>query len=383
MSDQPSPANKPVPPTPDQSVNQTVSSLPDTPPETTAQPKPPTSAPQEPNKVETQTSQDKPAPSGTKTHDVLAIGSIYLDINTTQFPFEGSIPAEDERVGGSYILSPGGSAVNFAKVSSFLGLKPIFIGKTGTDDLGDLLTKLLQNTGVTPAIIKSGSSQTNLGLNFMNVPGETVLTTIGTANQTVSPSEVFTQVQNHIEQVKYLFIGSYFKIKALIPEYPKIIALAKKTNTKVILDHGTLNVASAQERQGLIELLKNIDYYLPKIEEFSMLFQAQDLEYALNTARSYTNACIVVKQAQHGATGSHAGQTAHVPAFPVSPLSTIGAGDSFNAGFIKAMEEGYPLENAIRFANATAALVISRKTLPTKEEIDSFIASRHTDTVPG
>jgi hypothetical protein len=97
------------------------------------------------------------------------------------------------------------------------------------------------------------------------------------------------------------------------------------------------------------------------------------LEYAIEKARTVTGATIIVKQAESGATGNDHTQTLHIPAYPVAPINTVGAGDSFNAGFLKALSLGKNLEEAVRFANATAALVISQKTLPNIEAIETFI----------
>ncbi len=309
--------------------------------------------------------------------DVLSIGTVYLDINSPNFPFETALASETETVGGSYILTPGGSAMNLARVAAFLDLKPIFVGKIGNDVLGSVLEDYIRKSGITPSMIKSGAVQTNLGLNFINTTGKTVMASVGTANQDLSVQEVIAQLNTNLPQSKFLYLGGYFKLKNLTNHFTEIVALAKQHGTKIILDHGrTGNIATGDERNQLITLIRDVDIYLPSLDELLDVWQAQDLNYALGKVRSVTNAITVVKQAERGATGLVEHQSVYMPAYPVATISTVGAGDSFNAGFIKAHLSGKSLEDSLRFANATAALAISQKTLPTTELVETFLRSQ-------
>jgi len=60
----------------------------------------------------------------------------------------------------------------------------------------------------------------------------------------------------------------------------------------------------------------------------------------------------------------------HLPAYRVKPGYTVGAGDAFNAGFIKAQMEGRDLRESMCFANATAAEKISHGGIPTMKHIE-------------
>lgn len=69
-----------------------------------------------------------------------------------------------------------------------------------------------------------------------------------------------------------------------------------------------------------------------------------------------------------------------IPCFKVQAVDTTGAGDAFNGGFLTALSEGKDLWEADRFAQALAALSVQRlgttASIPTREEIDAFLASR-------
>jgi len=72
--------------------------------------------------------------------------------------------------------------------------------------------------------------------------------------------------------------------------------------------------------------------------------------------------------------------TFHVPAFRVRPVDTTGAGDAFAGALAAALTEGRPLEDAVRFAAAAAALAVTRPgaqaALPDRQEVDGFLAAR-------
>lgn len=65
--------------------------------------------------------------------EVLSLGTMYIDINLTQFPFNKGLLPESETVGRDYEMALGGSALNFARMCATLGLRTVFIGKTGVE----------------------------------------------------------------------------------------------------------------------------------------------------------------------------------------------------------------------------------------------------------
>lgn len=73
------------------------------------------------------------------------------------------------------------------------------------------------------------------------------------------------------------------------------------------------------------------------------------------------------------------GETRHMPAFPVHTVDTLGAGDAFHGAFTLAIAEGQPIEPAMRFASATAAIKCTRFGgafgAPQRVEVDTFLAS--------
>ncbi len=304
---------------------------------------------------------------------ILSLGAMYFEITSTNFPISDTLHIETETVGAEYVVDPGGSAVYFARVCARLGLSPIFIGKMGDDSLGSSLEKMIIKAGITPAFIKSNNVQTNVAINYVRPDGKALMFVSGTSNQSLTPDEIIEKIENNLGKVKYLYLGGFFKLKTLLPMYSDVLKKAKKRNVKIILDHGRIpNNAAPEEVNMVRDIAGEVDYYFPSKDEFLGVWKEQDIEKAIRKVRRGSSTVIAVKDSENGAFGCDGDNTVHVPAFNVKPVNTVGAGDSFNAGFIRAQEEGLDLEESLKIANATAALKISRSELPKFEDVDKL-----------
>ncbi len=96
---------------------------------------------------------------------------------------------------------------------------------------------------------------------------------------------------------------------------------------------------------------------------------------------------VVLKRGARGALLLTVGREVHVPAFPVEVVDTTGAGDAFSATLAVAIAEGLPLERAVRRANAAGALTVTRfgtmPAMPTRQEVDAFLAQREAQGTDG
>lgn len=311
-----------------------------------------------------------------KNGELIAIGGIYLDLNAPDFPInDGGIQLETEVVGNKYIAELGGSAVNFARLCAKLEIPTTFVGKVGRDPMGQLVSNLLPAAGVLPSLIQSTEVQTNISFNMINSSGESIMAVVGSANQALSSDEVYTRVSERLEQSPYLFLGGCFKLKKLLPAYVKLVDNAKSLGTKVVIDHGRLNTnVTDEEKEVVRKIAIQADIYLPSTEEFIQLWEVNSIEEGLRKFRQLSTAIIVLKDGVNGAvTINDVGEISRTPTFPVSPLHTIGAGDSFNAGFISAQHKGMSMSESIRFGCATGALKISQNELPTYDEVSNLI----------
>lgn len=305
-------------------------------------------------------------------YKILSLGNIYFQIDNIHYPLD-SLKINKEFVGSQYITYAGSSALNFIRVIKSLGLSSIFIGKMGNDLQGDIVKKMLREEGIELSPIISQNHQTNLSMNYVSTDGSYVMFVSGTANQSLKFKELEEILKQLLPQSEYLYLGGIFKLKNLLPHLSAIIDLAKKHNVKIILDHNRItNSTTKEDKDNILQILSLVDYYLPSAEELIELLSVASIDQAIEKIKILTKKIIVIKSAENGSIGIKNNKIIKVPAFKVKVLNSIGAGDSFNAGFIKALDEGLEFEECLKFANATAALKISRKEIPTLQEIEKL-----------
>jgi sugar/nucleoside kinase (ribokinase family) len=312
---------------------------------------------------------------------LIAIGGAYIDINAFNFPVdEHGIHLETEIVGQDYELELGGSAVNFARLCAALDVPTAFVGKVGKDALGDCLIDLLEKSQVQPALVTSKGVSTNVSFNMINASGKSIMTVAGTANQALTVDEVYLQASERIATSSYLYLGGSFKLKKLMPAFLHLAQDAKVAGTKIVLDHGRVHKGITEdEKEAVRQLVLMADIYLPSADEFMQLWDVSSIEEELKLLQQKTPHIItVVKNSDQGTLTLIDDKLIVTPAFPVKLIHTIGAGDSFNAGFIAAQHKGKELIKSVEFGCATAALKISQHELPTFDSVVQFIASHPT-----
>ena len=306
---------------------------------------------------------------------IISFGAVYLDINAMHFPIPNDVNKliGTETVGPSYEIVLGGSAVNFVRFCKKLGHTGFFIGKVGKDKSGKILTNLFKEENIIPALSQDATKQTNLNTNIVSDNNSSIMLSFGSANQSLAKKDVMDQLEKHINDIDLLYLGGVFKLKNLLPSLTEIVGFVKSNQKKVVLDHGRIvNTVTDTEKDIVKEMAMLSDYYLPSKDEFLELWNVATIDDGLHLFADKP-VTVVVKDGENGAYSMTNNAIVHVPAFAVDAVNSIGAGDSFNAGFITAQLEGKSLEESIRFAHAVAALKISQDDFPTRDDIDNLL----------
>jgi sugar/nucleoside kinase (ribokinase family) len=109
------------------------------------------------------------------------------------------------------------------------------------------------------------------------------------------------------------------------------------------------------EWRSLDTLLRLVDVFLPNAAEAQALSGAATVEAALDNLGRICST-VAIKLGEKGAIAVRAGQHARVPALAVAVVDTVGAGDSFDAGFLYGWLKGWSLEDALRLGAACGSL---------------------------
>jgi sugar/nucleoside kinase (ribokinase family) len=110
-----------------------------------------------------------------------------------------------------------------------------------------------------------------------------------------------------------------------------------------------------KECSTIRKAIKSIDIFLPNALEARRITGEQDLEAAIYKLGELCPVVVI----KDGANGSYAytkGQLSYEPAIAVKPIDTTGAGDNFNAGFIRAWLDGKPIETCLKWGNVVGGL---------------------------
>jgi ribokinase len=117
-------------------------------------------------------------------------------------------------------------------------------------------------------------------------------------------------------------------------------------------------------------LVSESNYYLPSRQELLGLWQGDSVEGCLHVLNAeLPGTIVVVKDGKRGAVTIQERKVVRVPAFEVIPIHEIGAGDSFNAGFVAKTADGGTVVESVRFGCAAAALNIARPFPPTRDAV--------------
>jgi sugar/nucleoside kinase (ribokinase family) len=280
--------------------------------------------------------------------DITIAGEINLDLILYGLP--QSMPVERELLASHFEVTLGSSSAILAHNLAVLGTKVGFTTRAGTDELGRIALERLKESGadVERTVFDSARS-TGVTVLLHHGRERHILTYPGTMSEmTMSDLDL-----DYLKSSRHFHLSSLFLQRGLAPDLPELFRELKRAGLTISLD---TNDDPDDKWEGVLdELLDLIDVLLPNEAEACRIAHRENFDEAL-AVLSERVPCIVVKRGPSGSLVLADGKRTAVPAVNVTPIDTIGAGDSFNAGFLSAWLRGLPLEICARAGNITGAL---------------------------
>ncbi len=284
-----------------------------------------------------------------KKFDVLVVGELNVDLilnKIDSFPEMGK-----EKLAGEMTLTLGSSSAIFASNISSLGAKVSFVGKIGQDSFGDLVLDSLKKKNVnTDFIISDKKSKTGATI-VLNYDEDRAMVTHPGAMEELTINDISSE---YLSAAKHLHISSIFLQPKIKENILDLLVKAKKAGLTTSLDPQW----DPNEKWDidLRKLLPFIDVFLPNETEVTHLTKEPDVEKALKLLAPFAN-LIVVKMGSKGSALLRNGNISLQPAFLNEEVAdAIGAGDSFDAGFISKFVKGESAIECQRFGNLCGAL---------------------------
>lgn len=284
--------------------------------------------------------------------DVSVIGELNLDLILYGLP--QSLVLEREHLATDLSITLGSSSAIFAHNLSYLGNRVGFSACIGDDPFGEICVQRLSASGVDVSHIKKLRGKTTGLTVILPQRKERFILTYPGAMYEMSERELD---QAFVFNAKHLHVSSYFLQKGIRPQLIHIFRKAKETGMTTSLD---TNDDPEDRWSGDIQLLlRYVDILLPNERELCKLAQVKDFEQAVESLSQKVR-ILVVKRGSQGAI-ARVGKEKYA-AYPpvVDVVDPVGAGDTFDAGFVHQFIRGAKIEDCLKFANCAGALSVTR-----------------------
>ncbi|MFI5593817.1 carbohydrate kinase family protein [Amycolatopsis sp. NPDC051758] len=271
--------------------------------------------------------------------DLLVVGDANPDVIVGPLRTDLAF-GQREQLAASGVLTLGGSGAITAAGAARLGLKVAMAGRVGDDEAGRFVRAALEERGVDTSGLRTDPD--------LPTPLTAVLTRDGdraivTAPGTLAAFDAGDVPPRLLAESRHVHSSSYFLLPKLAPDLPALLRAAR--------GHGATTSADTNDDPAgtwdVGDLLAETDFLLPNAAEAVRLAGAGSTrEAAARLARR--GPAVVVKDGAEGAFSCHHGEFAFAPGNPVTAVDTVGAGDSFDAGFLAGVLAGLPLATALR-----------------------------------
>lgn len=246
--------------------------------------------------------------------------------------------------------TPGGSVCNTMRAMARLGATTGFIGKIGSDEVGDYYEEEVRRAGVQPHFIHTEGISGSCTV-LISPDGERTMGTFLGPAATIKPEEIREEM---LKDYQYIYIEGYLLVNAALMR--ATMQKAKRAGLKIALDLSNFNIVNAFK--GLLEeIIPEYVDILFSNESEAEAFTGQGAEEAVRTLASMVDIAMVTL-GKEGALIAQGDCLVRIAAEGGKPTDTTGAGDHFAAGFLFGQTRHATLEKSGRIGSLLAGYVI-------------------------
>ncbi len=299
---------------------------------------------------------------------LVVLGSVNAD-HVLQVP---SFPRPGETVQGvNYQVIPGGKGANQAVAAARLNADVEFIASVGDDDFGLNMRDSFQREGIdVSSVMLELNCPTGIAMIQVSECGENIICLSAEANSKLTAQAL----EPHLDKIRHAEC-LLVQLETPLDGIEKAALVAAEHGTKVIL-----NPAPARKLPD--SLLAVVDVITPNETEVEVLTgiavtDDHSAQCAANKLHDKGIEIVLITLGSKGVWVSQKEQSELIPGFNVDAIDTTAAGDTFNGALATGLLEGMSLTSAIHFANAAAAISVTRfgaqTSIPTRSEIETLV----------
>jgi ribokinase len=308
---------------------------------------------------------------------ILVLGSSNTDmvIKLDRLPRPG-----ETVLGGEFVTVAGGKGANQAVAAARAGGLVKLVARVGRDMFGEESLARFMEEGIhVENVVQDESCPSGVAMICVAKDGENSIAVAAGANGRLSPADV--------KEAGLAIAGAsmvLLQLETPLATVQAAVEAATAAGVPVLL-----NPAPACALPG--ELLRRVSILTPNETETELLtgIAVTDEESAARAAeklREMGPQTVIITLGDRGAFVASGSSRRLVPGFQVTAVDTTGAGDIFNGALAVALGEGRPLLESVSFANAAAAISVTRfgaqPSAPMRKEIDLFLTQAESNTVP-
>ncbi|HMG86255.1 MAG TPA: sugar kinase [Terracidiphilus sp.] len=285
--------------------------------------------------------------------DVTLVGDMNLDLLLYGLPED--LPCERELLANEMAIRVGGSGAITAHNLATLGSKVGFITTVPEDEFGRLCRKELDHAAVDMSrCVPLKDGRTGVTVHLQHKELRHMFTYAGATFQlTFDLLDV-----GYLSNSRHFHMSSYYLQRALTPCIPELFRQLKAASLTISLDPND-DPAQSWDR-SILESLPFVDVLMPNEREACLIAGETILDQAIAALRQRVP-LLIIKRGAKGASAYTVHNEWHAAAQSVSIADAVGAGDSFNAGFLHAWLRGWEMDRALTFGNLAGAISTSMR----------------------
>jgi sugar/nucleoside kinase (ribokinase family) len=308
--------------------------------------------------------------------DVTIAGELNLDLILYGLPAE--LPPERELLAERMTLTLGSSSAIVAHNLAALGCRVGFASRIGDDPLGQIAIERLSAGGVDVTGVRRDASGNKSGLTV-------ILQRESLRNILTYPGTIFDFTLadldfDYLADAKHFHLSSFYLQRGLTRHVPELFRKLKAAGLTISLD--TNDDPENRWEGGLMKVLRYVDVFLPNQRELLRIAKTDDFERALRQI-SEKVPVLVVKMGKKGAIAVRGREQMCSSAIQVDFVDPVGAGDSFDAGFLSQYVRGADLGTCVRWGNMAGAFSTTQaggtEAFRDRERLNAFLSKRVPD----